>query len=149
MGESTIDARAGLVGLVGERAEPINLPAASEHPRFHPMPELGEEPFNAFLGVPIIHHRRVLGVLVAQQREQRRFDADEEAFLVTLAAQLATIIAHAEAVGGIEALVDADYATRNSEFMAWPVRRASRSALRRRCSRPPVWMRCPTGKPTT
>ena len=113
VGESTIDAHAGLVGLVGERAEPINLPAASEHPRFHLMPELGEEPFNAFLGVPIIHHRRVLGVLVAQQREQRRFDADEESFLVTLAAQLATIIAHAEAVGGIEALVDADYAVKD------------------------------------
>ena len=112
VGESTIGAGAGLVGLVGERAEPINLPAASEHPRFHPMPELGEEPFNAFLGVPIIHHRRVLGVLVGQQREPRRFDADEEAFLVTLAAQLATIIAHAEAVGGIEALVDDDHATR-------------------------------------
>lgn len=113
VGQSTIDAHAGLVGLVGERAEPINLPVASEHPRFHPMSELGEEPFNAFLGVPIIHHRRVLGVLVAQQREQRRFDADEEAFLVTLAAQLATIIAHAEAVGGFEALLDADYATRD------------------------------------
>ena len=113
VGESTIDGWAGLVGLVGERAEPINLSAASEHPRFHLMPELGEEPFNAFLGVPIIHHRRVLGVLVAQQREQRRFDADEEAFLVTLAAQLATVIAHAEAVGGIEALVDADYAIRD------------------------------------
>lgn len=110
IGESTMDARTGLVGLVGERAEPINLPVASEHPRFHSMPELGEEPFNAFLGVPIIHHRRVLGVLVAQQREQRRFDADEEAFLVTLATQLATVVAHAEAVGGIEALVDADYA---------------------------------------
>ena len=110
VGASTINVGEGLVGLVGERAEPINLPAASEHPRFHLMPELGEEPFNAFLGVPIIHHRRGLGVLVAQQRDPRRFDRDEEAFLVTLAAQLATIIAHAEAVGGIEALLDADYA---------------------------------------
>ena len=112
VGKSTLDTSAGLVGLVGERAEPINLPVASEHPRFHPMPELGEEPFNAFLGVPIIHHRRLLGVLVAQQREQRRFDADEEAFLVTLAAQLANIIAHAEAVGGIRALIDADHPVR-------------------------------------
>ena len=112
VGKSTLDASSGLVGLVGERAEPINLPVASEHPRFHSMPELGEEPFNAFLGVPIIHHRRLLGVLVAQQREQRRFDADEEAFLVTLGAQLATIIAHAEAVGGIQALIDADHPVR-------------------------------------
>ena len=63
------------------------------------MPEIGEEPFNAFLGVPILHQGRVLGVLVVQQREPRRFDESEEAFLVTLSAQLATSVAHAEAVG--------------------------------------------------
>ena len=113
VGASTIKLGQGLVGLVGERAEPINLSLASEHPHFHHMPELGEEPFNAFLGVPIIHHRRTLGVLVAQQRAPRRFDADEEAFLVTLAAQLATAIAHAELVGGIESLLDADKGARD------------------------------------
>ena len=113
VGKSTIGLREGLVGLVGERAEPINLSSASEHPSFHLMPELGEEPFNAFLGVPIIHHRRTLGVLVAQQREPRRFDADEEAFLVTLAAQLATAIAHAEVAGGIDSLLDSDHAVRD------------------------------------
>ena len=110
VGSSTVELDEGLVGLVGERAEPINLSTASDHPSFHPMPELGEEPFNAFLGVPIVHHRRTLGVLVAQQREPRRFDADEEAFLVTLAAQLATAIAHAEVAGGIDSLVDSDRA---------------------------------------
>ena len=113
VGKSTIGFGEGLVGLVGERAEPINLSSASEHPSFHLMPELGEEPFNAFLGVPIIHHRRTLGVLVAQQREPRRFDADEEAFLVTLAAQLATAIAHAEVAGGIDSLLDSDHAVRD------------------------------------
>ena len=54
--------------------------------------------------MPIIHQRRVLGVLVVQQRLQRRFDASEEAFLVTLSAQLAGIIAHAEATGGMARL---------------------------------------------
>ena len=113
VGKSTIGLGEGLVGLVGERAEPINLSSASDHPSFHLMPELGEEPFNAFLGVPIVHHRRTLGVLVAQQREPRGFDADEEAFLVTLAAQLATAIAHAEVAGGIDSLLDADHAVRD------------------------------------
>ena len=113
VGKSTIGLGEGLVGLVGERAEPINLSSASEHPSFHLMPELGEEPFNAFLGVPIVHHRRTLGVLVAQQREPRRFDADEEAFLITLAAQLATAIAHAEVAGGIDSLLDSDHAVRD------------------------------------
>lgn len=94
----------GLVGLVGQRAEPINLSSAPVHPNYHHFPEIGEELSNAFLGVPIIHHRRVLGVLVVQQEASRRFDESEEAFLVTLSAQLAGVIAHAEATGGMDHL---------------------------------------------
>src|SRR5690606_40781888 len=48
---------------------------------------------------PIIHHRKVLGVLVVQQQARRRFDESEEAFLVTVSAQLAGVIAHADATG--------------------------------------------------
>src|SRR5690606_14521349 len=69
------------------------------------FPETGEERFSSFLGVPIIHHRRVLGVLVVQQRESSRcFDEGEEAFLVTVSAQLAGVIAHSEATGAISGL---------------------------------------------
>ncbi len=91
----------GLVGLVAERAEPINLDDASAHPRFHSVAEIGEDSFSAFLGVPIIHHRQVLGVLIVQQAAQRKFDESEEAFLVTLAAQLANSVSHASANGEI------------------------------------------------
>lgn len=94
----------GLVGLVGERAEPINLDRAMDHERFRFIAEVGEEAFSAFLGVPIMHQRRVLGVLIVQQREQRQFDQSEEAFLVTLSAQLAGVLAHAEATGAVDAL---------------------------------------------
>ncbi len=89
----------GLVGLVGRRAEPLNLDRAQEHPKYYFLPDTGEEAFNSFLGVPIIHQRRMLGVLVVQQKDSRKFDESEEAFLVTLAAQLATVVSHAEAVG--------------------------------------------------
>lgn len=99
VGSAVIPEDLGLVGLVGSRAEPINLEAASEHPRFHYLPDSGEEAFNAFLGVPIIHQGKTLGVLVVQHSKVRRFDESEEAFLVTLAAQLATVVAHATAVG--------------------------------------------------
>ena len=99
VGEVLLARDQGLVGLVGRRAEPLNLESAPSHPNFHFVPEIGEEPFNAFLGVPILHQGRVLGVLVVQQREPRKFDESEEAFLVTLSAQLATSVAHAEAVG--------------------------------------------------
>ncbi len=85
----------GLVGLVAERAETINLENAQDHPRFKYIPETGESDYHAFLGIPIIHHRELLGVLVAQQRDSRRFDDDHSAFLFTLAAQLASAISHA------------------------------------------------------
>ncbi|MEQ8858349.1 MAG: phosphoenolpyruvate--protein phosphotransferase [Pseudomonadales bacterium] len=107
VGKLSLDVGQGLTTLVAERAEPINLENATEHPRFHYAPEIGEEPFNAFLGVPVIHHRQVLGVMVAQQRDKRRFDESEEAFLVTLSAQLATVVAHAEATGDIQKIFDA------------------------------------------
>lgn len=99
IGEVLLAQDQGLVGLVGRRAEPLNLDDAPSHPNFYFVPEIGEEPFNSFLGVPILHQGRVLGVLVVQQREPRRFDEAEEAFLITLSAQLATSVAHAEAVG--------------------------------------------------
>ncbi|MDN5680755.1 MAG: phosphoenolpyruvate--protein phosphotransferase, partial [Ewingella sp.] len=49
-----------------------------------------------FLGVPIIHRRQLLGVLVIQQREHRQFDEGEESFMVTLANQLAGILSQAQ-----------------------------------------------------
>lgn len=96
----------GLVGLVGEREEPVNLDNADKHPRFRYFPETGEERFHAFLGVPIIHFRQLLGVLIVQQQAVRRFDDDEVAFLMTMAAQLSGAIAHSEASGGIDGLQD-------------------------------------------
>ncbi len=94
----------GLIGLIGRREEPINLENAPAHPDFHHNPLLGEEHLTAFLGVPIIQHRRLYGVLIVQQVEERAFDDAEESFLITLAAQLGGIIAHAEATGELAEL---------------------------------------------
>ena len=91
----------GLVGRVAAREEALNLDNADQHPDYHYFPETGEERYAGFLGVPIIHHRRVLGVLVVQQGDSRRFDEGDEAFLVTMSAQLSGVIAHAEATGVI------------------------------------------------
>ena len=96
-----LDYSEGLVGLVAQRAEPVNIDDAPRHPRFKYFPETGEERYHAFLGVPIIHQRRMLGVLVVQHHDEVRFDEDHVSFLVTLAAQLAGAISHAEISGGI------------------------------------------------
>ncbi|MBD1559397.1 phosphoenolpyruvate--protein phosphotransferase [Vibrio sp. S9_S30] len=89
----------GLVGLVRRTAEPLNLAEVSSHPNFKFFPQLGEEIYHSFLGTPIIHRKQVLGVLVIQQKSPRLFSEMEESFLVTLSAQLAVIIAHAQAQG--------------------------------------------------
>jgi len=94
----------GLIGLVGRREEPININKAPSHPDFHQNSLLGEEHLNAFLGVPIIQHRKLYGVLTVQQVDERCFDDAEEAFLITLAAQLGGIIAQAEATGELAQL---------------------------------------------
>jgi len=106
----------GLVGLVAKHAEPINLVDAQSHPSYHYLPETGEEDVTSFLGVPIIHHRSVLGVLVVQDRETRSFSEGEEAFLITLSAQLAGVIAHAEATGAVEGTSPSGHKTTNTTF---------------------------------
>jgi len=106
VGKIRIPINQGLVGLVGEREEPINIDDATKHPRFLSVPEAHEEPYKAFLGTPITYHRQVMGVLIVQQQDPRRYDESEEAFLVTLAAQMAAVIAHAEAIGSVAKLFD-------------------------------------------
>lgn len=104
IGKVRLAMREGLVGLVAARAEPLNLEDADKHPSFAYFEETGEKPFHSFLGAPIIHHRKVLGVLVLQQETQRRFQPEEEAFVVTVCAQLSGAIAHAEATGALRDL---------------------------------------------
>ena len=116
VGHVSLDIGEGLVGLVAKHAEPINLQDASTHPSYHYIEETGEEVFHAFLGVPIIHHRSVLGVLVVQHEERRAFDEGEEAFLITLSAQLAGVIAHAEATGAIQGLSPSGHKVSDTVF---------------------------------
>ena len=94
----------GLVGLVTERAEPVNEADAPAHPRYLKITDTGETQFHGFLGVPIIQNRRVLGVLVVRQVEPRQFGDAEVTFLFTLAAQLAGAIVFAQASGELAAL---------------------------------------------
>jgi len=86
----------GLTGLAASRAEPVNVENAPEHPAFSLVAAIDETPFHGFLGVPIIRRRKNLGVLIVQQRLRRKFTVQEESFLVTLAAQLASSISQAE-----------------------------------------------------
>lgn len=120
VGIASLAPEEGLVGLVAQRAEPVNLDNASVHPRYRYIPETKEEQFESFLGVPVIHHGEVLGVLVVQQRESRVFDSADEAFLITLSAQLAGVIANAEARGAVVGLSPTGIRTVDPSFEGVP-----------------------------
>ena len=104
VGKVSLPLGRGLVGLVAERAEPLNVSDAPSHPRYMRVTETGETQYCGFLGVPIIQNRKVLGVLVVRQEVQREFVDDEVTFLFTLGAQLAGAITHAQASGELDSM---------------------------------------------
>lgn len=97
----------GLVGLVAETAQPLNIADAPHHERFSYRPETGEDPYSAFLGVPIVRSERTFGVLVVQNRVQRLYGEDEVEALETIAMVLAEMVASG-AFGDLSGLSDVE-----------------------------------------
>ncbi|MEM7494390.1 MAG: GAF domain-containing protein, partial [Pseudomonadota bacterium] len=82
----------GLVGQIAMTAQPLSIQDAPRHPHFSYRPETGEDPYNAFLGVPILRGGRVSGVLTVQNQVQRLYQDDEVDSLQTIAMVLAEIV---------------------------------------------------------
>jgi phosphotransferase system enzyme I (PtsP) len=100
------DRLAGLIGLVNERRELIVVTNATTHPRSHVSRGTPEGAFDTFLGVPLIHYHRILGVLAGWKRSPAQFDEKEVTFFVTIAAQLARLIHEAAAVEKVTRIAD-------------------------------------------
>lgn len=83
----------GLVGQISLTAEPLSIQDAPRHPSFSYRPETGEDPYHAFLGVPILRGGRVTGVLTVQNRTERVYEVDEVETLQTIAMVIAEVVA--------------------------------------------------------
>ena len=88
----------GLAGLVAEEVRPVSVDRVTNHPRFKYFSESGEDAFQSFLGVPLIDHGVLQGVLVVQTVEPRVFRPDEVHMLTAAAAEVAPIISEARAL---------------------------------------------------
>ena len=93
----------GLTGLVAEKITPIMVADAFQHPRFKYFPDVGEDPYHSFLGVPLVEGGALQGVLVVQTVEKRTFSPSEIRMLVTVAAQLASLVGDAQLLERIAA----------------------------------------------
>jgi phosphotransferase system enzyme I (PtsP) len=94
--KTRLKAGEGLVGEVARSAAPLNLSDAPAHPNFSYRPETGEDPFHAFLGVPLLRGGRTIGVLVVQNRAARVYDEDEVEDLQIVAMVLSEMVAGGE-----------------------------------------------------
>jgi starch phosphorylase len=85
----------GLAGLVAEQVLPVAVEHAWNHPRFKYFSEAGEDPYQSFLGVPLIDRGVLQGVLVVQTRQARAWVESEVKMLAQAATQVAPVISEA------------------------------------------------------
>ncbi len=104
IGQVRMAADEGLTGLTAQKMAPVMVADAFSHPRFKYFPEAGEDPYRSFLGVPLVEGGELQGVLVVQTTEPRTFDPSEVRMLVTVAAQLATLVGDVRLLGQVAAV---------------------------------------------
>lgn len=85
----------GLVGLVLEKAAAVQVDEMQTHPRFKHFPELEEDRYHSFLGVPLMEHRKPIGVIGLHTHQSRRFSQEEEHILITIASQISGLVSKA------------------------------------------------------
>ena len=85
----------GLAGLVAEQVLPVAVEQVKKHPRFKYFREAGEDAYQSFLGVPLIDHGVLQGVLVVQTIDAALFNEDEIRMLTEAAAAVAPVVSEA------------------------------------------------------
>jgi phosphotransferase system enzyme I (PtsP) len=102
------EVRERLVSLVVQRRELVLATDDAVEPRHAFPPAADEERRGSFLGMPLIHYQRLLGVLAAWKAPPRRFEKDEVTFFVTIAAHLANAIHEAGAADEVHRMLNGE-----------------------------------------
>lgn len=90
----------GLVGLIAARAQPYSTADAPNAPGFQYLPDVGEEIYSSFCGVPIQRFGRIMGVLVVQNTAPRDYTEDEIDALEVTAMVIAEMAESGQLMGG-------------------------------------------------
>lgn len=83
----------GLTGSVFEERKPLYVLNPENHPKYKFFDGTGEEKLKTFLGVPLVYHSNVLGVLVVQTVKRSSVTDADIPILTTVASQIAATIA--------------------------------------------------------
>lgn len=86
----------GITGVCFQQMEIINVGNAATHPRFREVANLGEDPYRAFMSVPLVIGGRCTGVLNLQDGRSGRFPPTVLDMVKSLSSQLANLIVNAK-----------------------------------------------------
>jgi signal transduction protein with GAF and PtsI domain len=96
IGRITIGIGEGITGWVARERTRVVIPSnANDDPRFKFFHNLPEDRYQAFVSVPIMAKKEVIGVINVQHKRPRRYRADELALLSTIANQVGGAIENA------------------------------------------------------
>lgn len=82
----------GLTGLAVKELRPICEKNASQSRNFRYFPEIGEEPYESFLVVPIVRGQTRIGAIVVQNSKKNYFNEDDIKIFRAITSQLANTI---------------------------------------------------------
>jgi len=107
-GRARVRAGEGLVASVGERRELLVETDTMARGGNRLATDSSEKPTGSFLGTPLIHYRKLLGVLVVWKPRGHSYASDEVTFFLSLGAQLAKAVHDAEAIDAVGELLRGD-----------------------------------------
>ena len=98
----------GLVGKIAQQGRLMNIADAQQHPSFLYQPEVGEDDFHSFLGVPMKRAGRTIGVLIVRKKEYNIYPIEEVEALETSAMVLSDLVTAGDMKGltGTDADID-------------------------------------------
>jgi len=92
----------GLTGLVIEELAPVFVKDPASHPRFKYFEGSGEEKCHSYLGIPLMYHGEILGVLVIQTQDHAGIDESDIPLFKMIASQIAGEAAYANLLKGMK-----------------------------------------------
>jgi len=92
----------GLTGLVLENQEAVFVSNPAAHPRFKFFENSGEERYTTYLGLPLIYHQNLLGVLVLQTVAPGGITDRDIDFFSAVASQVSALAAYTGLIDELE-----------------------------------------------
>ena len=106
VGKICMGVHESLTGLVLEEMKPVLVKNPVLHPRYKYFEGSGEERYHSFLGLPLVYHGEILGVLVIQTLDETAIDESDIPIFSMIASQIAGEAAYANLLRSLKLIME-------------------------------------------